>query len=464
MSRFFHFAAVATIIAALPLMLASPAHAQQRRLEVSDNGRHLVYENGEPFFYLGDTAWELFHRLDREEADTYLENRAERGFTVIQAVVLAELDGLNTPNPYGHTPLIDNDPARPNEDYFEHVDYIVDKAASLGMRIGMLPTWGDKFNKKWGVGPVVFTPENARAYGQFLGDRYKDKPIIWILGGDRNPESDQHLAIVRAMAEGIKAGDGGAHLMTYHPQGGSASWQWFHEDDWLDFNMFQSSHGRYDNPNYRKTLEGRELEPVKPVLDGEPRYEDHPVDWDPSNGWFDAFDIRQAAYWSMLAGACGHTYGDHNIWQMWQPGRDPISAARTPWPEAIEHPGAEQMGLMRKIFEARPWHRLQPDQSVIRGDNPHDAGHIRAAVDRDGEFLLAYSPLGRPIAIDPGKLSGDSAVARWFNPRTGQILLASGRFRTSVDGTTFRIEDEPGRGNDWLLILDSADADLPDLP
>ncbi len=98
------------------------------RLVVSENRRFLVFEDGTPFFYLGDTAWELFHRLDREQADYYLENRASLGFTVIQAVVLAEENGLIDPNPYGEVPLYDLDPARPNEAYFEHVDYIINRA------------------------------------------------------------------------------------------------------------------------------------------------------------------------------------------------------------------------------------------------------------------------------------------------------------------------------------------------
>ena len=75
--------------------------AQQHMLQVSANNRFLVKANGQPFFYLGDTAWELFHRLNREEADAYLQDRAGKGFTVIQAVVLAELNGLRDPNPYG---------------------------------------------------------------------------------------------------------------------------------------------------------------------------------------------------------------------------------------------------------------------------------------------------------------------------------------------------------------------------
>ena len=176
------------------------------RLKISANHRFLIQQDGSPFFYLGDTAWELFHRLNREEADRYLENRARKGFTVIQAVALAELDGLNTPNAYGHRPLIDNDPAKPDvkdgprNDYWDHVDYIVEQANARGLLIGLLPTWGDKWNKKWGAGGGSFTPENAAVYGEWLGRRYQDKALIWILGGDRPVETDQHREIIRAMA------------------------------------------------------------------------------------------------------------------------------------------------------------------------------------------------------------------------------------------------------------------------
>lgn len=209
---------------------APSADLRHGPLKVSSDGRHLVHADGTPFFYLGDTAWELFHRLNREEADLYLRDRAKKGFTVIQAVVLAELDGLNTPNAYGHTPLEDNDPTRFDEAYFEHVDFVVARAAELGLHIGMLPTWGDKWNKKWGVGPVIFNPENAEAYGGLLGRRYRQSPVIWILGGDRSPENAEHLAVIRAMARGLARGDGGSHLMTFHPQGGANSAQWFHGD------------------------------------------------------------------------------------------------------------------------------------------------------------------------------------------------------------------------------------------
>src|SRR5277367_6640653 len=86
-----------------------------KQLRVSQNQRFLVRTDGSPFYWFGDTAWEIFHRANREEAEQYLKKRAEQGFTVIQAVVLAEFQGIREPNAYGALPLVNEDPVRPNE-------------------------------------------------------------------------------------------------------------------------------------------------------------------------------------------------------------------------------------------------------------------------------------------------------------------------------------------------------------
>jgi hypothetical protein len=210
------------------------------RLQVSENKRFLVYEDGRPFFFLGDTAWELFHRLNREEAELYLRHRAENGFNVIQAVILAEMDGLKVPNPYGHTPLHDNDPARPNEEYFQHVDWIIDKAESLGLFVGLLPTWGDKWNHNTRfdyAGPEIFTPENARIYGEWLAHRYGDKADH--LGSGRRPTGAERRA------SRYHQRDGRGHKKWrrrsqshYVPPARRANFvAGFSRAEWLDFNM-----------------------------------------------------------------------------------------------------------------------------------------------------------------------------------------------------------------------------------
>ncbi len=421
-------------------------------LRVSEDGHRLVNADGDVFFWLGDTAWELFHRLNTDEADVYLRDRASKGFNVIQAVALAELDGLTVPNASGALPLIGQDPSTPNEAYFVHVDSIVRRANTLGMYVGLLPTWGDKWNLKWGVGPEVFTPENAKAFGRFLGKRYSGAGVIWILGGDRNPEEDEDYAITRALASGIEEGTGRAALITYHPQGGSSSADFFNEDAWLDMHLFQSGHGRRDFPNYETTGAAYRLSPARPVVDGEPRYEDHPVNWKPEEDWFDAFDVRQAAYWSVLAGAAGHTYGNHNVWQMLDDGRAPISWARSTWKGALDHPGARQMSFLRRLFEARPFLTLMPNQSIIAAENPEDAGHIQAAQDADGTYAIVYTPYGRDVNLHLTLIGGRPSAAWWFDPRRGRSLPAAGSSEGGV--ITYDPPGLPGRGNDWVLVLD----------
>lgn len=162
------------------LSLISAAQYKNQRLKVSENGHFLVYEDNSPFFYLGDTGWEMFHRLDREQAEKYLKKRSEQGFTVIQAVALAEEKGLTDPNPYGEVPFINLDPTKPNEKYFQHIDDVIDLAAKYGIIIALLPTWGDKVDKmQWGQGPEIFNHENIKIYGKWIGNRFKDKKILF---------------------------------------------------------------------------------------------------------------------------------------------------------------------------------------------------------------------------------------------------------------------------------------------
>jgi hypothetical protein len=419
-------------------------------LKVSENRRFLVNDDGSPFFFLGDTGWSVIQRLDRVELDQYVEDRAGKGFTVIQAVGISEFEGLTMPNPYGDLPLDDRDPAKPNDAYFRHVDYLVERAAAHGMYIALLPTWADKVGPQaWGTGPEVFTPENAAVYGEWLGRRYRDAPIIWVLGGDRNPTEERHFAIWRALAEGLDRGDGGRHLMTFHPQGRSSSSTYFHGDDWLDFNMIQSGHRHRDFANYAMIAHDHGLTPPKPCLDGEPCYEDHPVR--DGEGYFEEYDARRAAYWALFAGACGHTYGANGIFQCWRPGMEDRFGVRHPWQEALELPGASQLRHARALLESRPFLDRIPDQSLIVGDPGTGADHIRATRASDGSYALIYSPTGSAITADLSALSGPQIAAHWFDPRLGRAESA-GTWPTDA-----RQEFTPptsGHGQDWVLVLD----------
>jgi hypothetical protein len=403
----------------------------------------------------------LFHRLNREEAQYYLRNRAAKGFTVIQAVALAELGGTDVPNAYGELALTNRDPTTPNEAYFSHVDQIVHYAEELGLFIGMLPTWGSSW-KLVGRDGAIFTVENARVYGRFIGERYRHKAVIWILGGDQNIESEAEYAIIESMALGVREGDGGTHLITYHPRGPGRSAEYFHQAEWLDFNMCQSSHAAHDHDNGLFIEHDYGLEPPKPTVDGEPRYETIPVGFyhrDASRyDRFDDYDVRQAAYWALMAGACGHTYGNNNIWQMWTPEREPAIWANIPWYESLDTPGAFQMGHVRHLFESYPSQELVPAQDMIVDGPTSGAAKIRGMLSRDKTFAFIYSPRGKQFTLDRRVFKPKRLKELWYDPRYGCAYhihtTANAAFQTYAPPTS-------GRGNDWILVLEGAKVDGP---
>src|SRR3954470_3071909 len=458
------------LLAALLLPL-SLAQAALPGLKVSDNKRFLVTRDGQPFFYLGDTTWELFHRLNREDAVRLFENRATRKFNVLQAVAIAELDGHTDPNAYGDLPFVDLDVTRPavkegpQNDYWDHVDFIVREANQRGLYIGFLPSWGRFWHDSNKDRKPLFTVANAGVYGEWLGKRYKDSGLIWILGGDRGVDNDEQKEIIRAMARGLRKGDGGSHLMTFHPPGGNGSSTWFHNDDWLDFNMRQNGHtaeftGRYDN-----TRKDYDRTPMKPVLDGEPIYEDHPVSFNAKNfGHSIAADVRRPLYWDLFSGACGHTYGNHAVWQMWSPGKNPINNPLMPWSEAIDQPGAAQMQHARALIESRPFLTRIPDDSLIVTDrvptSVPGAGryHFSATRDENGSYAMVYAPVGRKFSVNMDKITGAQVKAWWYNPRDGKAM-ALGEFPNT--GKREFLPPEPGEMLDWVLVLDDASQNYP---
>ncbi len=440
-------------------------------LKVSENKRFLVTTDGKPFFYLGDTTWELFHRLNREEATRFLDNRAALKFNVLQSVAIAELEGHTDPNAYGHLPFIDLDVTKPavtdgpQNDYWDHVDFIVTEANKRGLYIGFLPTWGRFWHDTNQGRKPLFTVANAETYGEWLGKRYKDAGLIWILGGDRGVDNDEQKEIIRAMAKGLRKGDGGSHLMTLHPPGGSGSAKWFHDDDWLDFNMRQNGHVTEFTGRYDQTRIDYDRTPTKPVLDGEPIYEDHPVSFDAKKlGHSIAADVRRPLYWNLFSGAFGHTYGHHSVWQMWSPGKNPINNPLMPWSEAINQPGAAQMQHGRALMESRPFLTRIPDDTIIVTDRVATSvpgsgtRHFAATRDESGSYAMVYAPVGRAFKVRMDVFKGAKVKAWWFNPRDGSAKLIDEFPNT---GEREFLSPDKGEHLDWVLVLDDAAKKYP---
>jgi len=442
------------------LFFCDISFAQLQQLRVSENRHYLVMKDGKPFFWLGDTGWELFHRLNKQDAELYFKKRSSQGFNVIQAVVLAELDGLRTPNANGDLPLINDDPAKPNEPYFKYVDTLIDLAAKYNLYIAVLPTWGDKiFKNKWGKGPEIFNADNAFVYGQWIGERYKSRSnIIWVIGGDRSPrDNSQDVAIWRAMAKGIEGAVGAENaLMTFHPQpdGSSSSSQWFQQDEWLDVNMLQTGHCR-DTPIWEIIRDDYNKVPAKPVVNGENIYEEMPVCFNPKElGYASAYDVRKSAYISVFAGAFGHTYGcGPVIW--FSEKRDNLFAAFHTWKEALDLNGANEMKYLKELLESRPMLERIPDQSLLASDNTCAAERIQAT--RGDAYIFVYSAYGGQITINANKISWNKIDANWFDPRTGKTT-SIGSFDNHAD-LSFTpplpaASPVPSQKEDWVLILD----------
>ena len=432
----------------------------QGRIIASPDGHYLQHANGQPFFWLGDTAWELFHRLTLKEIIQYLNNRKSKGFNVIQAVALAEFNGLAVPNRNGALPLINQNPETPNEEYFRFIDTVVTLARSRGMYIGLLPTWGDKVTLLWGTGPVVFTQDNAYKYGSWIGRRYKESPnVLWILGGDRPAvkDSSDWRPIWRAMADGILDATGRSAFITYHPSGSTSSSQYLHQESWLDMNMTQSGHGSgHDVPVWEQIARDIVLLPHKPVLDAEPNYEDHPVNpwpvWDPASGYYRDYDVRKQLYRSVFAGACGVTYGHHSIWQFYSPREEKINHADRYWTEALDRPGAYQAGYLIRLIQQRPSLKRIPDEGLIEAGQGEKENHACAFRDSSGSYLMVYMPVGRKIIINTTVMPAERLNAWWYNPRTGtSLLIKAGIKREAHMSFT---PPATGPGNDWVLVLD----------
>ncbi len=411
-------------------------HAQKPwdngRLVISSNNRYLQFENGRPFFWLGDTGWLVPQHLDRAEVEYYFNKCRRAGYNMVQIQVM---DAVPSYNIYGQQSLPygwDFTKADPEGvySYWDHLDYIVRKAEQNGIYIGMVAIWGSQ------VQAGNINAEQAKAYGKFLAERYKNSPnIIWIMGGDI--QGDIHPEVWNALATSIKSIDN-KHLMTYHPRGRYTSAKWWSKASWMDFHTFQSGHRKYgqrmgnkDYPIPDSTEEDNWMyvdstwayKPIKPVLDDEPSYEDIPKGLHDANEarWQD-YDVRRYAYWSVFAGSCGHTYGHNAIMQMLKPGYPTgygSDGTVKAWYQGLEDPGYNQMQYLIDLMLSFPYFDRIPDQSIIAGKN--GVKYDRLIATRGKDYLMVYNYNSDEMKIDLRKISGKKKLLWWFNPSDGAI-------------------------------------------
>jgi hypothetical protein len=460
-----------------------PLPASLPAIHVADNGRSFVKADGTPFFWLGDTAWCIFNHPSPQDVNLYLDDRAAKGFTVIQGCV-AVWDFATRRNPDGQTPF--NNAGRGatgnptiNEAYYKNVDEIIDKATRRGMYMAILPFWTKNTRSGPFNDPAVMGP-----YCEFLAKRYAAKNVFFVLGGDTAGTDIQPVIDAEAagLLKGAKEAGVPTIMITYHPTGRQSSSFWFQERPWLDFNSIQSGHF-INTTNFSIVAADYAKTPVKPTLDMEPGYEnitDNLVRTNVTDATprIQAVDVRRSAYLAVFAGAAGHSYGNGEVYEFYHANPNGIPPggagwhANMDWTEALKLPASGQVQYLRYLIESRPMLERVPDQSLIaapapaavdaapaRGRGPAALTRIEATRGSSGDYAFVYLPEGQSkVTVNTGKLAGDTVTAWWYDPRSGaatkiDTIKKEETHEFTVPPATDKL---PAAQADWVLVLDNA--------
>lgn len=392
-------------------------------IRISADGRGFVDLNNRPFFWLGDTQWELLHAFTLAEAQAILQNRADKGFTTIQVMLTGVGDGTR-PNWAGDVPWQGGDPAAPDEAYFGHVDAVLDLAGRYGLVL-VLGVYHQ-------VQAERFTPDVARRYARWVARRYREVPhIAWSMYPRAEPE---YVPVCRALAAGLQEGDGGAHLITVHPDPSPASSSFINDEPWLAFHSIQT--WKYVDLIYPMVRQDRALEPARPVVMAEGAYEaGTEYGFDVTPLW-----VRRQAYHTVMAGG-HHSYGHNDNWRV-----------LPTWREALDAPGATQMGVLRRVLEAQSeWWDAIPDQTVFAKEQKDGSLRNIAIRSVPREWALAYISSETTVDVRLDRVAAGGAVdAAWIDPATGQ-RTPIGR----MSGSGVRSFATPTGWQDALLLLEA---------
>lgn len=421
-------------------------------LRVSDNHRYL--QNGEkPFFWMGDTAWLLFQQTTKEEAAVYLRNRKEKGFTVIQATLVHVLDM----NANSSLAKVKRDVTV--KEYWDYCETVVKMAEEAGLYMALLPTWGSIVKQGF------LNLDNVERYAEYLAERFAGYPnVIWLLGGDIKGEAAPELycKFGKKMKELMPD-----KLIGFHPFGRTSSSLWFHKEEWLDFNMFQSGHRRYDQAvlkqwddvpeeyfgedNWRYVNRDHGYDMIKPTVDGEPSYEWIPQGLhNPQEPYWQAWDVRRYAYWSVFQGAMGHTYGDNAIMQFYNDVTVPGSyGVKETWQASLHHEGSSHMKHLVDLMCSVSFMEGRPAEELLLSGQKEK--YHRIAVFAGEDYLFAYDYLGEEFTLDLSGYLGSVLHVHWYDPTSG-VYSYVGEATGMTEWKAEPVKRHAGH-NDWVLVI-----------
>ena len=415
-------------------------------IELSPDGSYLVDQGDNPFFINGDTAWSLIVELSQASAETYLSDRAQKGFNLVLVNLIDNQFATNAPaNLAGQAPFTTpGDFNTPNEAYFSHADWVINKAAENGIVVLLAPIYlgYECGSEGWCAEVKASSLTTMRNYGRYVGNRYKSFPnIVWVIGGDTDPVANGVDQKMREFVAGVRELDK-THLITAHNGPGQAAMDVWPSESWLNLNNVYT----YDN-SYASALVQFNRAGAKPFFLIETSYENEHSST--------PLSLRSQAYWTVLSGGiAGHVFGNCPMWHFNSTSR---FCASSTWKSQLSSAGSTTMAYLGRLFTSRAFHMLVPDQGHMVLTAGFQSGTTYAAAARasDGSSVIAYIPTSRTVTIDLSQIAGTSARAWWFNPRTAETTLIN--TYPTTGSTTFTAPD----ADDWVLVLDNASLDLP---
>jgi hypothetical protein len=432
----------------ISLVQGQASAAPNYPLKLSSDNSYLVDQGNQPFFINGDSAWSLIAQLSEVDADTYLSDRALKGFNLVLTELIEHKFSKNAPaNIAGQAPFTTaGDFNTPNESYFSHADWVINKAAEKGIVMLLDPLYlgsgcGDE---GWCAEVRASSLTTMRNYGRYVGNRYKNFPnIIWLIGGDVDPVAEGVASKVREFVAGVQEADPN-HLFTAHNARDQAAMDVWTTESWLNINNTYTSGNEYQAALTQYNRTG-----AKPFFLIESNYE--------NEHGSTPLSLRRQAYWTVLSGGnAGHIFGNCPIWHFNAPSGSSFCTNNT-WKSQLSSTGSITLAYLGRLFLSRAFYKLEPDQthSVLTAGYQSSTNYAAAARVSDGSTVIAYIPTNRTVTINLSQVSGTSARAWWFNPRTAAASLINS-YPTS--GTmNFTSPDT----NDWVLVLDNASLNLP---
>jgi hypothetical protein len=414
-------------------------------LKAAAGNRYLVDQNNQPFFWSGDAAWSLIAQLNMKDADLYLDNRSEKGFTVILVSLIEHKFCTNPPsNIHRELPFSGKLFTSPNEKYFAHADSVIESAARHNIVVLLAPLYlgYDCKDEGWCAEAKRASLADLHSWGQFLGTRYKKfRNIIWLIGADTDPSVVKEKVL--EMVKGIRENDK-VHLFSAHNQPETMAVTPWVGETWLTVNNVYS----YDSVIYRRYRAAYDLLPVMPYYQIESAYENE-HNSTPQQ-------LRSQAYWAILSGAMGHIFGNCPLWSY---GSAKKFCAEADWKNEMNNSGSVSMDYLQRLFRSRSWQQLIPDfdnHLITSGYGTWGKkDHVACAGTSDGNSIIAYLPSNRIVTVNMNGIRGDMAKCWWYNPSDGKATEI-GTYKTSgVHRFT------PVSAGDWVLVIDNNSAKLP---